>query len=42
MHINKVRIRNFQLLRDRTLDLRKELSLLVGMGRPDTIYFIYN
>ncbi len=30
MYISKVRIKNFRLLRDSTLDLRKNLSLLVG------------
>lgn len=30
MHISKVRIKNFRLLRDSTLDLRENLSLLVG------------
>ena len=30
MYISKVRIENFRLLRDSTLDLRKNLSLLVG------------
>lgn len=30
MHISKVRIKNFRLLRDSTLDLRQNLSLLVG------------
>ena len=30
MHISKVRIKNFRLLRDSALDLRENLSLLVG------------
>lgn len=30
MYISKVRIENFRLLRNSTLDLRKNLSLLVG------------
>lgn len=30
MHISKVNIKNFRLLRDTTLDLREELSLLIG------------
>lgn len=30
MHIGKVLIKNFRLLKDSSLDLRKNLSLLVG------------
>jgi len=40
MHISKIKIRNFRLLRDTTLDLKKDISLLIGKNNTGKTSFI--
>ncbi len=40
MHLSKIKIKNFRLLKDTTLDLKKELSLLIGKNNTGKTSFI--
>lgn len=40
MYISKIKIRNFRLLRDTTLDLKKDISLLIGKNNTGKTSFI--
>jgi len=40
MHINKIQIKNFRLLQDTTLDMRKNLSLLLGRNNSGKTSFM--
>jgi predicted ATP-dependent endonuclease of OLD family len=40
MHINKIQIKNFRLLQDATLDMRKDLSLLLGKNNSGKTSFM--
>ena len=40
MHINKIQIKNFRLLQDTTLDMRKDLSLLLGRNNSGKTSFM--
>jgi len=40
MHISKIKIRNFRLLKDTTLDLKKDISLLIGKNNTGKTSFI--
>lgn len=40
MHISKIKIRNFRLLRDTTLDLKKDISLLIGKNNTGKTSFL--
>ena len=40
MLISKVKIRNFRLLRDTTLDLKKDISLLIGKNNTGKTSFL--
>jgi putative ATP-dependent endonuclease of OLD family len=40
VYINKINIKNFRLLRDTTLDVKKGLSLLIGKNNSGKTSFI--
>jgi putative ATP-dependent endonuclease of OLD family len=40
MHISKIKIRNFRLLKDTILDLKKDISLLIGKNNTGKTSFI--
>ncbi len=40
MHISKIKIRNFRLLRDTTLDLKNDISLLIGKNNTGKTSFL--
>ena len=40
MYISKIKIRNFRLLRDTTLDLKKDISLLIGKNNTGKTSFL--
>jgi putative ATP-dependent endonuclease of OLD family len=40
MHISKIKIRNFRLLKDTVLDLKKDVSLLIGKNNTGKTSFI--
>ena len=40
MHIDKIKIKNFRILRDSTLDMKKDLSLLIGRNNSGKTSFL--